>query len=78
MLEWIDAEGSLHTQNIECDMRAWECGSVQTISSEIELMNCKLYLSARRKQDGRRICFANQTGRGGWVLLGQVKDVCLR
>jgi len=78
LLEWIDSEGSLHTQNIECDMRAWECGSVQTISGEIELMNCKLYLSARRKQDGRRICFANQTGRGGWVLLGQVKDVSLR
>lgn len=75
MLECMDTEGCLHIQKLECDMRVWECGSVQTISGEINLMNCKLYLSAKRKSDGRKIYFANRTGRDGRVLLGQIKTV---
>lgn len=77
-LECEDSNGGRHSQKLDCDMRAWESGSIQVLSGEIELMNCKIYLLARHKQDGRRIYFANQTGRGGRVLVGQVKDVRIR
>ncbi len=74
LLEWKDVNGRLRAKNVESDIRAWESGTIQTISCEIERVNCKLYLSAKRKTDGRRICFANKTGRGGWVLLGRIMD----
>ena len=78
LLEWVDNAGGQYSKKIECDMRRWEFGSSQTICCEMELVECRLYLSAKRKQDGRRIYFGNQTGRGGRVLLGQIKDVRIR
>ncbi len=78
LLEWVNIAGEQYSCTIECDMRSWDSGSIQTVSGEIELMDCRLYLSAKRKKDGRRIYFGNQTGRGGRVLLGQIKDVRIR
>lgn len=78
LLEWMDNAGGQYSKKIECDMRSWECGSSQTICCEMELVECRLYLSAKRKADGRRIYFGNQTGKGGRVLLGQIKDVRIR
>lgn len=77
-LEWVDTAGVQHLQKLECDIRTWNSGSTQTIFGEVELTECRLYLSARRKQDGRRIYFANHTDGNGRVLLGQIKDVRIR
>lgn len=72
LLEWVDTVGEQYSQKIDYDMRALDSGMTQEISSEIEPTACRLYLSAKRKQDGRRIYFANKTGHGGRVPLGQI------
>lgn len=74
-LEWVDTEGVQHSKKLECDVRNWESGSTHRIFGEIELKDCKIYLSAKRKMDGRRIYFANNTERDGRVLLGQIKEI---
>ncbi len=73
VLEWVDTAGGQHSQKVECDMKSWESGSSQKVSCEIELMDCKMYLYAKRKLDGRRIYFANQTELSGRVLLGRLR-----
>lgn len=77
-LEWEDEAGGRYFKHLDCDMRTWHSGSTQRISGEMVLMNGRLYLSAKRKQDGRKIYFANNCQPGGKVLLGQITDVQLR
>lgn len=78
LLEWVTPTGEQYTKTLDYDMRTWDSGTVQSVACAIEPMDCRLYLSAKRKSDGRRIYFANQTGRGGRIPLGQLFNVSKR
>ncbi len=70
-LEYIDENNQLYRKEIPADMRCWNPLTVTTISTEIEVQNCYVYLSAIRKKDERIIYFANPSDRSGRVFLGQ-------
>ena len=65
----------LFSMTLNCDARGWESGTVQRFSARIEYQNCELYLSARRKKDGKRVYFANPTEEDGRVYLGRITGV---
>lgn len=74
----INDAGEQFLQEFEYDMRELNSGSVQTLSTEIHAENCKLYLSARIKKNGKRIYFSNQSEKDAYVALGQITDVQIR
>ncbi|MBQ6697181.1 MAG: DUF4832 domain-containing protein [Lachnospiraceae bacterium] len=71
-LEYVDAEKRKHKKQLTCDLRSVNSGEIQAFSCEIERMECRLYLTASRKKDGRGIAFANQ--QSSRVFLGQITD----
>ncbi len=58
--------------NLETDVRKWDSGSVQCISHPLTHTEGELYLSMRRKTDGRSIYFANTADESGRVYLGRI------
>ena len=71
-LEYVDAEKRKHKKQLTCDLQSVNSGEIQEFSCEIERMECRLYLTASRKKDGRGIAFANQ--QSSRVFLGQITD----
>lgn len=76
-LEWINELGEHGEVIVSSDIRTWDSGTLQCISCNITLTACELYLSARRKADGRRIYFANTTDDKGRVFLGKITELQL-
>lgn len=76
-LEWSYGNGERYLKKSDLDMRDIGGGEAQTISFKVPASECELYLFARRKRDGRKIYFANQTVRGSKVFLGNITDVQL-
>lgn len=80
---WIVAEyGEMQktwTQEIACDPRTWTSGSRNQLKADIAVPEIlenptpwKLYLEMKRRQDGRRILFANQSDEKGRAFLGEI------
>ena len=61
------------SQVIDSDVRLWRSWEEKKIILELPAEESKIYLSIRRKRDGRAICFANQTDSNGRVFLGQIR-----
>lgn len=78
LLIGIDEQGESFSQEFAYDMRELHSGTAQTISMEMNPVNCKLYLAAGLKKNGKKIYFANQSEKNGNVALGQITDVQLR
>ncbi len=74
VLEWESEVTQTGRAVLASDMRSWDAGSVQCISHRLELTEGALYLSARRKADGRSIYFANVTDASGRVYLGRITE----
>ncbi len=70
-LEWINEENQAFQKEIITDMKCWEASSMTSISTELEIQNCYIYLSAIRVKDEKIIYFANPSDRSGRVFLGQ-------
>ena len=75
--EWGYGKEERYLKKLDCDMRQWNSGAVQTINFKVPASDCQFYLFARRKRDGRKIYFANQITNKYRVLLGSVTDVHL-
>ena len=56
----VDNAGTLHSQLLDWDARAWRSRSCTLCSAQIKLPPGKLYLRLRRKWDGYPIRFANE------------------
>lgn len=74
-LEWETAEGEKRKIVLAPDIKGWNSGQMQSISGNIPMEYCKLYVSARRIRDGRTIYFANQADENGRVYLGKIRNV---
>ncbi len=75
--EWGCGMNERYLKKLDCDMREWNSGTVQTISFKVPASDCEFYLFARRKKDGRKIYFANKTTNTYRVHLGSITDVHL-
>ena len=75
--EWGHGKSERYLKKLDCDMRQWNSGTVQTVSFKVPASDCEIYLSARRKKDGRKIYFANKVTNKYRVLLGSITDVHL-
>lgn len=75
--EWGYGREERYLKKLDCDMRDWNSGVVQTVRFKIPASDCEIYLFARCKRDGRKIYFANQMVKGYRVHLGNITDVHL-
>lgn len=73
LFEYINDRGIVRSQVIDSDVRLWRSWEEKKIILELPAEESKIYLSIRRKRDGRAICFANQTDSNGRVFLGQIR-----
>lgn len=76
-LEWCYGNGERYLKKLDSDLRDINSGAEKVVFFKVPASECELYLFARRKRDGRQICFANQTVGNGRVLLGNICDVKL-
>ncbi len=74
-LEWVDSRGKLQQKELSADLRECDSGTVKCIRYFIDVSAGEVYLSARRKRDGRRIYFANQSDADGRVCLGKLQKL---
>lgn len=72
-LERMDSRGESASQLISCDIREWNAGETRTVACVMEAVECRLFLSARRRQDGARIRFANRSDKDGRAALGSLE-----
>ena len=72
-----EENGKCRSVVFSSDIRAWDSGSQQCISCGVALADGKLYISARRKTDGRTIYFANAADAAGRVYLGSITKIML-
>lgn len=77
LLEWNCRGRERYLHQLDCDLRTWNSGTMRAVSFRIPAVECDLYLFARRKRDGQRIYFANQSVQGNKVHLGRIWDVHL-
>ena len=75
LLEWVDTDGRSGVQQLSCDIRTLDSGTVQTVTGSPETVNCELFLSLRRKSDGRTMYFANRADAMGRVCLGKITEL---
>lgn len=75
LLEYKGNDDVYQSRCIDCDIRTWDSNTVQVISTTIPAKACDVYLSIRRKSDGRMIYTANKADNAGRVFLGYVMDV---
>ena len=73
LFEYINNQGIVMSQVIDIDVRLLRCREEKKIIVKLPAEESKIYLSIRRKRDGRAICLANQTDSNGRVFLGQIK-----
>ena len=69
-----DEQEHQYERKLDVDMRTWNSMSVHTVTTHIRKLNCRIYLTAIQKYDGRRIYFANEHGKNGRVLLGSISN----
>ena len=75
ILELEETEGTTHVMSLQTDLRSWDCQKTITLTYVIKQTDCKIYLSAKRTQDNKKIYFANQDGTDR-VLLGTLDSGC--
>lgn len=68
-----EESGYQYERKLDTDMRRWNSGSTQVLKTNIRLLPCCLYLTARRKRDGRCIYFANMYQQDELLYLGNVE-----
>ncbi|MBO4981512.1 MAG: DUF4832 domain-containing protein [Lachnospiraceae bacterium] len=71
-LVWMDKLGNMGEILLDCDIRTWERGRVETVGSFLKVLDCELFLAARRKWDGACIRFANRSDEQGRAVLGSL------
>lgn len=69
-LEYVDRHGLLSRVVLEEQMKGWKSREIRRLSCMAEAGEGKMALSARRKRDGAKILFANQSGEEGKTVLG--------
>lgn len=72
VLEQIEELGKSNQWILDTRVQNWESSNITEIVIRIPLQNSRLYLAAKRKRDGREICFANQKVEGEKVFLGEL------
>ncbi len=84
LLSWEEENGESGEKILPVDIRSWNSSAVQKVTFSVEPKNCHLYLSIRRKTDGRKIFFANrnsregvfkEAGNDGMIYLGTISGV---
>lgn len=81
LLSWEEEQGGGGQKILPVDVRTWNSKTIQKISGSVELKNCRLYLSIRRKADGRTLSFANrnmdkeEAARDEKIYLGAINRV---
>jgi len=77
-LESRDAAGNYHSMDVVYQMRGWESGEKRKLvwqaGFEVKNGDYELFLTARRKRDGRKIRFANFSDGEGRGLLGRLRQ----
>ena len=71
-LELEKADGETQILPIQTDLRNWDCQKTVSVTCAMMQTDCKIYLSAKRTQDSKKIYFANQDGTDR-VLLGTLR-----
>lgn len=69
-LEYVDRNGNCCAKILEKQMKGWRSGERRRLSCIVEAYDGKLFVSARRKEDGVQIRFANKTDVEGRTMLG--------
>lgn len=72
-VEYADRYGAQSTVILEERMKGWKSGEIRRLSCVAEAGEGQMALAARRKQDGRKIRFANQSDEKG----KQYWDICI-
>ncbi len=72
LLELEEENGERQQIQLPTDLRSWDCKKTVAITCAIKQTNCKIYLSAKRTMDEKKISFANQDGTDR-VLLGMLR-----
>jgi len=75
LLECRELDGTYDSKCIDCDVRTWDSNTTQTVSVIVKAKESDLYLSAKRKSDGRSIYFANKSDNAGRVFLGYIMNI---
>lgn len=70
--ELKSTDGETDRIKSDVDIRTLGSGAKQWISAGFSLKEGELYLSVRRKKDGKIICFANNAEETGRVFLGRI------
>ena len=71
-LEYADRNGDRRTRILERQMKGWKSGEVRKLSCAVEASVGEMFLSAKRKQDGAQIRFANKPDMEGRTMLGRL------
>lgn len=71
-LEYVDRDGNCCAKILERQMKGWRSGERRRLSCMAEAYSGLLFLSARRKEDGAQIRFANKTDVEGRMMLGHL------
>lgn len=69
VIELEETSGARHIIPVHTDLRSWDSQKTVVLACRIKPMDCNIYMSAKRKPDEKKICFANQSGTDR-VLLG--------
>lgn len=69
-LEYTNRYGRQSTAVLEAQMKGWKSGETRHLSCMAEACQGQMFLTAKRKKDGARIRFANQSDREGRTAIG--------
>lgn len=69
-MEYTDKNEKCCVEILESQMKGWKSGEVRRLSCTVRAYDGELRLSAKRKQDGAQIRFANQCNEDGKAVLG--------
>lgn len=72
VFEWTDEKKNEFSTYVDYDLRSIDSSTTTTLTIELPENVRRMWLSAYRKKDGRRICFANRSLMDEKIYLGQI------
>jgi len=73
LLECVPSQGQSVRAVPACQLKGWCSGEKRVLACDVELCDCELFLSARRKRDGAVIRFANCADDAGRAVIGRIR-----